>query len=106
MCHVVDYVIVGDLDRLAVLHTTLGVDNDNTVDTLVTVECCSCGILKDVHVFNFLGRDSIDITLDTVNYKERGVVVVEGLQATHIESGVGHCIAAGILKRLHAIAPT
>ena len=37
MCHVVDYVIVGDLDRLGVLHTTLGVDNDYTVDTLVAV---------------------------------------------------------------------
>ena len=86
------------LDFLGIELTALGSDEHHAVGTLVAIECSGSSILQYGYALHFLGRDILDITLDTIYHEERGVAI-QTLHTADVEGRIDAGIVAGILQR-------
>ena len=89
------------LDFLGIELTALGSDEHHAVGTLVAIECGGSSILQYGYALHFLGRDILDITLDTIYHEERGVAI-QTLHTADVEGRIDAGIVAGILQRNQA----
>ena len=85
------------LDFLRIELTAFGSDEHHAVGTLVAIECSGSSILQYGYALYFLGRDILDITLDTI-YHEKWGIAIQTLHAADVEGRIDAGIVAGILQ--------
>ena len=84
----VEHMVIGEAHHTGVGRTTLGRQQDRTVDAPVAVQGRRRRILQDRHALHLFRRHAPDRTLDTVDQHQRRGVAVQRLETAHVESRV------------------